>query len=107
MKEISKNVASIAQDRRREEALAKQARRNLSGPERTFASEINMMGRKACFDEHLCGIPVENQNLKEIPGIPNITKTFSFEQGYQRGLELIRLGNVPEEYQNINSNKHR
>lgn len=107
MKEMSKNVASIAQDRRREEALAKQARRNLSGPERTFASEINMMGRKAYFDEYFYNIPVENQNLKEIPGIPNVTETFSFKQGYQRGSELVRLGNVPEEYQNINSNKHR
>lgn len=107
MKEISKNVADIEQERRFEEKLAKQARRNLSGPERTFASEINMMGRIAYFDEYFYGIPVENQNLKEIPGIPNITETYSFKQGYQRGSELVKAGNVPEEYQNIDSSRHR
>lgn len=107
MKEMSKNVASIARDRHREEVLAKLARRNLSGPERTFASKLNMMGREAYFKEYFYGIPVENQVFEEIPGIPNITETYSFKQGYRRGSELVKVGNVPEEYQNIDSSRHR
>lgn len=107
MEKLSVNVDKIVKAKNFEKRLEKQASRNLSGAERTFASEINMIGRKAYFDEYFYGIPVENQDLKEIPGIPNITETFSFKQGYQRGSELVKAGNVPEEYQNIDNNRHR
>ena len=37
-----------------------------------------------------------------------IKATQTFQEGYQRGAFLVSVGNVPEEYQNINnSNKHR
>ena len=108
MEKISKNVDSIASEERFKRSLKNKEARRLSGPEKIFAPMINRSGRKAYFDEYFYGIPLEDQNLPQIEGIRDIRATQTFQEGYQRGAFLVSVGNVPEEYQNINnSNKHR
>ena len=106
MEKISKNIDSIASEERFKRSLRNKEARRLSGPEKTFASMINTAGRKAYFDEYFYGIPLEDQELPQIKGISDIKATQTFQEGYQRGAFLVSVGNVPEEYQNINnSNK--
>lgn len=108
MEKISKNIDSIASEERFKRSLRNKEARRLSGPEKTFASMINTAGRKAYFDEYFYGIPLEDQELPQIKGISDIKATQTFQEGYQRVAFLVSVGNVPEEYQNINnSNKHR
>lgn len=108
MEKSSKNIDYIMRDKHFETRLAREAKRRLSGSEKTFASMINTAGRKAYFDEYFYGIPLEDQDLPQIEGIADIRATQTFQEGYQRGAFLVSVGNVPEEYQNINnSNKHR
>lgn len=109
VKSVGKSIGDIIYyEKSQEERLKRQAERNLSGPERNAAGKLNMMGRKAYFDEYYYNIALENQVFEQIPGIEDVTSTKSFQNGYQRGAFLVSVGNVPEEYQNINnSNKHR
>lgn len=108
MEKLSKHVGYINKDEYFKKRLASEAKRRLSGPEKTFASMINNAGRKAYFDEYFYGISLEDQDLPQIPGIDDIRATKTFQGGYQRGAFLVSVGNVPEEYQNIsNSKKHR
>ena len=103
MEKISKNIDSIASEERFKRSLRNKEARRLSGPEKTFASMINTAGRKAYFDEYFYGIPLEDQELPQIEGISDIKATQTFQEGYQRGAFLVSVGNVPEEYQNINN----
>ena len=106
MEKLSVHVNYLARDKRLEDSLKRQASRRLSGNEKAFASQINKIGRKAYFDEYFYGISLEDQNLPQIEGITDIKATQTFQEGYQRGAFLVSIGNVPEEYQNINnSNK--
>lgn len=107
MENLSKHVKYMAQAEGFEKRLASEAKRRLSGPEKAFASMINTAGRKAYFDEYFYGIALEDQVLEIIPGIDDVKNTKTFKEGYQRGAFLVSVGNVPEEYQNINNNKHR
>lgn len=108
MEKLSKHVNYITKNEWFEKRLESKAKRNLSGPEKVFASTINNAGRKAYFDEYFYGISLEDQDLPQIPGIEDIRATQTFQEGYKRGAFLVSVGNVPEEYQNINnSNKHR
>lgn len=108
MEKISKNIDSIASEERFKRSLRNKEARRLSGNEKAFASQINKIGRKAYFDEYFYGISLEDQDLPQIEGITDIKATQTFQEGYQRGAFLVSIGNVPEEYQNINnSNKHR
>lgn len=107
MERLSKHVRYIKKAEAFNKIIENQGRTNLSGAERAFASKLNNMGRKAYFDEYFYGISLENQNLEQIPGIDDVTKTESFKQGYERGKFLVSVDNVPEEYKNINNNKHR
>lgn len=107
MEKISKYVNYIAGTKNFEKNLKRNVERRLSGSERNFASQINKMGRKAYFDEYFYGIPLNEQDIPQIPGIEDVRNTKTFKEGYQRGSFLVSVGNVPEEYQNINNNKHR
>ena len=107
MKRVSKNIDCIVRDKRFERDLESAAKRNLSGAEKANASKINNMGRKAYFDEYFNGISLDNQILEKIPGIDDVRTTKTFKEGYQRGAFLVSVDNVPEEYQNIKSSKHR
>lgn len=108
MKKTSTHVGYINKDEYFKKRLASEAKRRLSGPEKAFASMINTAGRKAYFDEYFYGIALEDQDLPQIPGIEDIKATQTFQEGYKRGVFLVSVGNVPEEYQNINnSKKHR
>lgn len=107
MVRLSKNMDYLVKDKIFEKKLENIAKRSLSGPEKEYASKINGMGRKAYFDEYFYGIPLEDQVLEIIPGIDDVKNTKTFKEGYQRGAFLVSVGNVPEEYQNINNNKHR
>lgn len=108
MEKTSKHVNYIRKSKAFNARLEEQAKSNLSGAERAFAGEIHMMGRKAYFDEYFYGIPLDNQELKQIQGIEDVRETKSFKEGYARGAFLASVGNVPEEYKNIdNNNKHR
>lgn len=108
MEKLSVHVNYLVRDKRLEESMKKQASHRLSGNEKAFAAKINKIGRKAYFDEYFYGIPLEVQDLPQIEGITDIKATKTFQEGYKRGAFLVSIGNVPEEYQNINnSNKHR
>ena len=108
MEKTSKHVNYIRNSNAFNARLEGQAKNNLSGAERASAGKINMMGRKAYFDEYFYCIPLDNQELEQIPGIEDVRMTRSFQQGYNRGKFLVEQGIIPPEYQNIdNNNKHR
>lgn len=69
---------------------------------------LNMMGRKAYFEEYFNGIKLENQIFEKLPGLDVDPKeTYSFKLGYLRGEELVKIGNIPPEYQDGPGGKGR
>ena len=104
-----RNVRRVEGDRHFDEVIKKASSvPKTPSKEKPYASELNNLGRKAYFDEYFYEIKLEDQELPQIEGISDIKATQTFQEGYQRGAFLVSVGNVPEEYQNINnSNKHR
>ena len=82
--------------------------KNGSSEERKYASDLNMLGRKAYFEEYFKGIKLEDQYFDSLGEITNPKETYHFRRGYERGKFLVENNVIPLEYKNINENKkHR
>lgn len=106
-REISKNVMAILSQRDFDTYIEKKSTMGTPLREKPYASKLNIMGRKAYFDEYFYEIKLEDQDIPQIMGPDvDVRETLSFKQGYDRGKFLVEHDNVPEEYKNLN-NKHR
>jgi len=89
------------------EKLKKQDEKNKARNEKEYAGELHLEGRKAYFRERFEGIPLESQQLPQIGPFKNITETYNFMKGYEKGSFLERIGAIPPEYQEEVQRKHR